>query len=298
MRKLSKFLLVFWLFLAVLAVLQVQAAAPRDVTINNNGVLLKGKFYVCEGAGPFPTVLVLHGFPGNDIDVLGMGARLSEAGFNALAFNYSGSHQSQGETNFENSQKDIQAAFEFLDLPENIATYKIDKTRILFGGWCYGGGMALAYAASHPEITAVFSVAGNDHGEFLREYARNPEFQKMVDEMFAAMAAPSGPARFAKGALPKEIVESGLDKLDPIFDLRKSASILAKKDILLIGGWNDRQVTIEQFVLPFYRALEKEQAKNVKIVAFQDDHYFKNSRAELAKTIIEWLKTILEKKKP
>jgi len=65
---------------------------------------------------------------------------------------------------------------------------------------------------------------------------------------------------------------------------------------MIVGGWNDRQVTVEQFVLPFYRALEKEQAKNVKIVAFQDGHDFKNSRAELARTIIEWLKTILGKK--
>jgi hypothetical protein len=30
-------------------------------------------------------------------------------------------------------------------------------------------------------------------------------------------------------------------------------------------------------------------------VAFQDGHDFKNSRAELAVTLIEWLKTILEK---
>jgi hypothetical protein len=117
----------------------------------------------------------------------------------------------------------------------------------------------------------------------------------MIDDMFAGVAAPAGPVRFAPGALPKEIAEAGIDKLNPIFDLRKSAPRLAQKDILLIGGWNDRLVTIDQFVLPFYRALEKEKAKNVKIVAFQDGHDFKNSRAELAVTLIEWLKTILEK---
>jgi hypothetical protein len=121
--------------------------------------------------------------------------------------------------------------------------------------------------------------------------------EKMIDEEFVALAAPAGPVRFAKGALPKEIAEAGIDKLNPIYDLRKNAPYLSTKDILLIGGWDDRQVTIDQFVLPFYRALEKAKAKKVKIAAFQDGHYFNNSRAELAHTIIEWLKTILGKKK-
>ena len=55
-------------------------------------------------------------------------------------------------------------------------------------------------------------------------------------------------------------------------------------------------MTIDQCILPFYRALEKAEAKNVKIVAFQDDHYFKNSREELVQAVMAWLETILGKK--
>jgi len=100
----------------------------------------------------------------------------------------------------------------------------------------------------------------------------------------------------AKGSRPEEIVAAGLDKLDPIYDLRASAAVLAGKEILLVGGWNDRQVTIDQFILPFYRALEKAQAKSVKILAFQDGHDFKNSRDELAQALIDWLHMVLEKR--
>ena len=298
MRQIIRFFQIVGFFSLVLMVSQGQATIPRDITIDSGGVHLKGKFYLAEGKGAFPTVILLHGLPGNEMDVLGLGSKLSEAGFNALTFNYSGTYQSQGQMSFENAQKDIEAVFEFVHQPGNVISYKIDPTRIHLGGWSFGGGMALAYAASHPEISAVFSVAGNDHGELLREYARYPELQKMIDDMFASMAAPAGPVRFAKGALPKEIAEAGLDKLDPIFDLKKSAPNLAQKGILLIGGWDDRQVTIEQFVLPFYRALEKEKARNVKIVGFQDDHYFKNSRSDVASTIIEWLKSTVDKKEP
>ena len=282
------------LFMAATLV-QGGSAVPSEITIDNHSVLLKGKFYICEGRGPFPTVILLNGMPGNETDVLGLGSIFSGAGFNALTFNYSGTYQSQGQMNMENAQQDIRAAFDFLHRQENIAAYKVDTSRILLGGWCFGGGMALGYAAGHPEVAAVFSVAPNDHGEFFREYARNPELKLIVDEMFADMTAPAGPVRFAKGALPKEIVEAGIDKLNPIFDLRKCAPKLAQKNILFIGGWNDRQTTMEQFILPFYRALEKEKATNTKIMAFQDDHYFKNSRVELAQVIIEWLKTISDK---
>ena len=298
MRTIFRLGMVFVFFLAFLAAAQAQAVTAKDIAIDNDGVLLKGKFYVCEGAGPFPTVLLLHGFPGNETDVLGLGARLAAAGINALTFNYSGTHQSQGLMSMDHAQNDIRAAFGFLRRPENIALYKIDADRIILGGFCFGGGMALGYASGRPEITAVFSIAGNDHGEFFREYARNPQMKKMIDEDFDALAAPGGTVRFVPGDLPKEIFATGTDRLNPIFDLRKCAPGLAQKDILLVGGWNDRQVAIEKIVLPFYRALEKAAAKNVKIVAFQDDHYFKDSREELAATLIEWLHSTLAGKKP
>ena len=224
------------LVLLVLAVAQSQASTPLDITIDRDGVLLQGKFYSVEGTGTFPTVILLHGFPGNEMDVLGIGIELSQAGINALTFNYSGTYHSQGQNSFGNTQKDIQAAFEFIHQSENIRKYKIDATRIYLGGWSYGGGMALTYAANHPEITAIFSVAGTDHGEFMREYVRNPQFQKMIDEIFASLKAPAGPVRLAKGATPKEIAETGFDKLNPSLDLRKSVPLLAEKNILLIGG--------------------------------------------------------------
>lgn len=298
MIPLSRSFQVIGLVLTVLATSQSQASTPIDITINRDGVLLEGKFYVSEGTGTFPTVILLKGFPGKEMDVLGIGIKLSQEGINAVTFNYSGTYQSQGEFNFENTQKDIHAAFKFLHQQDNTNKYKIDTTRIYLGGYSFGGGMALTYAARHPEMTTVFSVAGTDHGEFMREYARNPEMQEMVDDMFAGLADPDGPVRFAKGGTPKEIAEMKIIELNPTYHLRKSAPLLAQKDILLIGGWDDVRVTIDHNILPLYRALKNEKTKNVRIVAFQDDHSFKNSKAELALTIIDWLKTASERKIP
>jgi len=298
MKALLRLFQVSVLSLMVLTVPQSQASTPIDITINRDGVLLEGKFYVSEGTGTFPTVILLKGFPGKEMDVLGIGKKLSQEGINAVTFNYSGTYQSQGEFNFENTQKDIRAAFKFLHQQENTNKYKIDTTRVYLGGHSFGGGMALTYAANHPQISSVFSVAGTDHGEFMSEYTRNPEMQEMIDDMFAGLADPNGPVRFAKGGTPKEIAEMKIIELNPTYHLRKSAPLLAKKDILLIGGWDDVRVTIDHSILPLYRALKNEKAKNVRIVAFQDNHSFENSRAELAQTIIDWLKTASERKIP
>ncbi len=184
MIPLSRFILVVVLFLAVLAAAQGPPPTPAEITIDRDGLLMNGKYFIAEGTGTFPTVILLHGFPGNETDVLGLGSKISEAGINALTFNYSGTYQSQGLWSFENTQKDIQAAYNFLHQPENISHFKIDTSLIYLGGWSFGGGMALTYAANHPEIPSVFSIAGTDHGEFMREYFRNKEFAAVIDRMF------------------------------------------------------------------------------------------------------------------
>jgi len=273
---------------------QINASIPIDITIDRDGILLKGKFYMSDGNGPFPTVILLHGFIGNDADILGIGSRLSEIGVNVLTFNYSGTHKSEGKFNFENTQKDIQAAFEFIHQPRNIHEFKIDTARIYLGGYSYGGGMALTYAADHPEINAVFSIGGNDHGIFMEEYSRNPEMKKMIDKMFNDLKSQPEKVRFAPGGTPEEIAEINFITSNPTYHLLNSASLLAQKDILLIGGWDDQNVSVEKIVLPLYRALIKEKAKNVKISAVQDDHSFRHSREELAQIIIKWIKTIPE----
>jgi len=297
MRQVSKYFSIVFLLTTLLSIAQSQQSNSVDITVDRNGVLLKGKFYVAAGESIFPTVILLHGFPGNETDVLGIGDKLSQAGINALTFHYAGSYQSQGATSLENNQKDIDAAFDFIRKPDNIRKFKIDTTRIYLGGWCHGGGMALAYAACHPEVTTVFSIAGNDLGEFMRTYAGNPEFQKMVDQMFEEMIASPAAVRFDKGGLPKEMAETGIEKMNPIFDLKKNAPQLAKKDILLIGGWNDVQTTVDQFLLPLYRALQKEKAQKVQIAAFQDGHYFKNTKDDVGRMVVEWIKKAPERKK-
>ena len=174
--------------------------------------------------------------------------------------------------------------------------YKIDATRIYLCGYSYGGGMALTYAANHPEITAVVSIAGTDHGEFIREYTHNPDMQRWFDNWIAGLAAPEGPVRIENGFSIKAMIEMGIQNYMPTLDLKESAPLLANKHILLIGGWDDTRSSLESHLLPLYRALKNEDAKDVIITAVQDNHSFANSSTELVEIILDWLLSIEKEK--
>jgi pimeloyl-ACP methyl ester carboxylesterase len=281
-------LLITLILLAVLVSARSQDTIPADITIDRDGIELKGKFYQAEGEGNKPTVILLQGSPGNTIDVLGLGKRLSQLGINAMTFNFSGTHQSQGEMSFENCLADITAAFRFLKSPQSILTHKTDAASIFLAGYSFGGGMAMTYAVKHPEITSVISIAGPDWGEFFEDYIKYPEMKKSVDSGIDRSVT-TGIFRFEPESMPKDIGIPGLEKLDPDFYTIRSVSYLTNKDILIICGWDDFQIRMERHAIPLYRALKQEKAQKVQITAFQDDHSFSKSRDIMAQVLAEWI---------
>ncbi len=262
---------------------------PIPVSFHREKVLIQGRFHRAVGHRACPTVILLQGSPGNTEDVLGLGRRFASNGYNTLTFNYSGTQRSEGLSSFANSQLDIAAAYRFLEENDDLS---VDRSRLVLGGWSYGGGMALTYAARQPEVTAAFSLAGTDHGEFMREYIRDASYRSLVDGISDGLSVPDSPWRLAPGATPREIAERHL-AVDA-YDLRMAAPGLADRHLLLVGGWDDVNVKIENHLLPLYRVLQSEGARHVSIVAFQDGHGFENVRDKLADLIIRWMDAVLQ----
>jgi dipeptidyl aminopeptidase/acylaminoacyl peptidase len=251
--------------------------------------IIQGRFFSASAtASRSPTLLLLPGFPGSDDDVLGLGEAFSRQGLNVLTFNYRGTFQSEGRFSLEGTHVDIQAAFDFLQDEETVDKHGVDPTKLVLGGWSYGGGMGLIYAANHPEVAHVFSVAGTDHGAFAREYQRNESFASQIDAMFDGLRYPNGPVRFAR----KLAVSDGLVPNQALYDLLGHAEKLAARDVLLMGGWDDQNVTIERHILPCYRRLKDLGSDKVRIHAFQADHYFENSRSEMVAVVTEWIEAL------
>ena len=254
------------------------------IDFDSRGDTVYGKFAPGEGALPRTTALLVPGFPGSEDDVLGLAGSLSQRGINVLFFNYRGTYRSEGPFALAGSLEDIGAAMEYLRRESVVRRFQVEPSRIVLGGYSHGGGLSLIYAAAHPEIQRVFSIAGNDFGEFAREYRRDSAAAAALDKVFRELEAPSGPVRYGDEVPPGPLLEDP----DP-YDLRLHAPALADRDLLLVGGWDDHQVTIEHYVLPLYRALCEAGAEHVRIEALQDDHSFANSRRDLADLLAEWV---------
>lgn len=271
--------------MALLSAFPLSATEPLSVRFLSGGAALSGKFFPAAAGGPCPALLLNPGFPGGPDDVLGLGAALSGMGIHVLMFNPRGMHASEGNFSFPGTLQDIDAALNFLRGDGLPAGYRIDPDRVVLGGHSFGGGMSLAYAATHSEIRRIVSVAGTDHGEIVRKYRKSPEFKRGFEEMIKSVQSPGGPARFEFRTALQELID-GVGA----YDLRLAAPALADRDILILGGWEDDDTMVDDYLLPFYRALKKNGAEKVTFIVYHTDHGFRNVRDRLARDIARWVK--------
>jgi uncharacterized protein len=141
--------------------------------IYSHGKKLYAIFYLASGEAPHPTVLLMHGFPGNEQN-LDLAQAIRRAGWNVLFPHYRGSWGSEGSFSFSNSIEDTQTAIQFLRDPANVKKYGIDTKKIVLIGHSMGGFM-VAYAAAHdPAVAGVVMIsAWNIGAEFSKPLNKN-----------------------------------------------------------------------------------------------------------------------------
>jgi pimeloyl-ACP methyl ester carboxylesterase len=144
--------------------------------IPSHGAKMYSVIYIASGAGPHPTVLMLHGFPGNEKN-LDLAYSIRRAGWNVLVPFYRGAWGSAGTFSFTHALEDAQTSINFLRLPENVKKFRIDPDHIVLIGHSMGGFVA-AYATAHePKVFAAALIsAGNLGPASARQRASDPEF--------------------------------------------------------------------------------------------------------------------------
>ena len=259
---------------------------PEAFRITNEGIELQCYFHRAAGEGPFPTILLLQGGQSGGNDSLQIGANLAKSGVNSFTIHYRGAYLSEGVHTFKGIFKDVDYIFSLLHTEEFQKKYNIDRSKIIIGGYSFGGGVSLTVAANNPQIKYVFGVGFTDLSQISRMLANDPH---LAEEWFASAAkreAPEGPVR--------GLVESLRDwiKNPDMHDLRKLAPRFKGKKLLLIGGWEDSGPVVEDHLVPFYRALKKAGVEDVKIIMYHTDHSFRNVRKQLWADILEWISQI------
>jgi pimeloyl-ACP methyl ester carboxylesterase len=134
--------------------------------IPTHGKLVNALAYLAAGHGPHPTVVLLHGFPGNERN-LDLAQAIRRAGWNVLYFNYRGAWGSPGDFSFAHCIEDAEAALVWLRQPSNADRLRTDPARLVLVGHSMGGFVALETAARDPAVKAVITISAADMSEAL-----------------------------------------------------------------------------------------------------------------------------------
>jgi uncharacterized protein len=276
-----------FLLLLVLIGISFQLASqvnPVSIDLRNNGVKLDAKFYPANKTDKVTTVILLHGFPGNQSSPLGLAEKLNNAGFNILVFNYQGSYLSEGNFSFDNCIDNVSAAYDFLANPGNQMRFNIDTSKIVVYGYSFGGTIAIESAMYNDKIRNIVSIANDDHSVSLKKVAADSTYRKGYTQFIAKSFEPAGPFR---GDL-KTQMELYLQNIDR-YDLVKNAEKLKTKKVLFIVGWLDKTSFLEINTLPLYRKLQQLNAESISIKGYESDHRFNNVTDDLGVTITQWI---------
>jgi pimeloyl-ACP methyl ester carboxylesterase len=255
-------------------------AATSEVEFESAGARMFGVIYEAPGAGPHPTALVLHGFPGNERN-LDLAQAIRRAGWNAVFFHYRGAWGSEGEFSFGHVLADVAAVVDEIASPAFAAAHRIDASRIVLVGHSMGGFAALLSASELERVDCAASLAGANLGLW-NEALATPEG---TAGMTRALDGWRGPIRGATGAsLVADVRANGAR-----FDLRRHADALAAKPILLVAGSRDDVTPPALHHAPLAEAIGARPGARLTERVLDADHAFADRRVELTRLVVGWL---------
>jgi uncharacterized protein len=258
----------------------IDAAFPpglAEVSFDSGGDRLNGHIYLANGAGPHPTVILLHGFPGNEKN-LDLAQALRRDGFNVLFFHYRGAWGSEGVYSFTHLIEDVGAAASFLRA--KAADYRVDTAKLITLGHSMGGFAALQGAARDPAIACTGAIAPANLGARVFAFDQSPEFEAgfraYADslQMLAGFDGERGVAEIRANA--------------ETFELQTLTPGLAGKQVLIVGADKDASVSLDNLIRPLIAAYEADPALRTTGVILPGDHSFSWSREALINTVADW----------
>ncbi|MEP3891328.1 MAG: alpha/beta fold hydrolase [Hellea sp.] len=259
---------------------QIDASNPPAIVelgIDSYGDRLNGILYQANGAGPHPTVILLHGYPGNEKN-LDLAQSMRRAGFNVLFFHYRGAWGSGGEFSFTHVIEDVGSAADYLR--DNANEYRVDPDRLLMIGHSMGGFAALQGAAQDEAVTCVAAIAPADVGRIADIAKSDAEFEQSFADGANALPMLSG--------WSGQKVTAELKANRDAFSLIDLAPKLDGKSVLLIAGDKDSVIAPDVFHSPLVAAYAAQPDIALTHTVITGDHSFSWSRFELSNNILNW----------
>ena len=234
--------------------------------IPTGGVAINGVAYIPAGAGAHPTVVLLHGLPGNEKN-LDLAQAIRRAGWTVVTFNYRGSWGSPGTFSFRGNLADAKAVLAYVRDPANAAKLGVDPKKLVIAGHSMGGWVTSQTAGADPALAGAILISSAD----MAALAKAPEPARLNTasgnmEALAGVTAASmaqemttlGDASFAAAApgLAKHplLVLTSDDGLAPVADalaanVTKLGGKVTAVHVATDHGWSGARIRLETEVL-------------------------------------------------
>lgn len=253
------------------------SASPRArmevLHIPSGGVEINGVAYLAAGPGPHPTIVICHGWPGNEKN-LDLAQALRRAGWNAITFNYRGAWGSPGNFRFAQNPEDARAVLAMLRQPDMAARLGIDTSRIVLAGHSMGGWVTAKVASDEPGLAGAILISAANMGLLGR----------MPDDRLLAQAA--GNSEGLAGTSPA-IQAAELREKAAAFDVRANAAGLARQPLLVLTS-DDGLKPMTDPLVTAARAAGGRVSEHHQ----PTDHSWSDARLTLARKIYDWLKAL------
>ncbi len=253
----------------------VHPARMEVLHIPSGDLAINGVAYLAAGAGPHPTLVIAHGWPGNEKN-LDLAQAVRRAGWNAITFNYRGSWGSPGSFRFAHVPEDTAAVLAYLRRPAIAAQLGVDRSRLVLAGHSMGAWATALTAAHDPALKGVITISLADLGlvggapraQLIERSAANSETladtspEIMADELIANAAVnrdAAGAAGLAK--LPMLVLTSD-DGLAPGSDSLVAAiraaggTRVTTAHVPTDHSWSDARLQLETLVIDWISALQ------------------------------------------
>jgi pimeloyl-ACP methyl ester carboxylesterase len=243
-------------------------AGMSELFIPSGGSVIAGFIYKPNGTQKHPTLLLLHGYPGNERN-LDLAQVVRSHGWNVIYFNYRGSWASQGQFSFINCVEDVKNVVAFCK--SHADSLRIDTSNIVLFGHSMGGWICLKALSQLPGIKKGFALSTWNIGNDLKDI-------KTEEQMI--QRAKTGGEYFVLNTSIKDIFLPVLNNR-AYYDLNNDAAALAKKQVIMLDEHNGNKQLAE--------TIKSVNRSYFNYEVWATDHPFTNKRVALMKKVIEFL---------
>lgn len=259
-------------------------ASMAPVIFESGGSKILGTMFIASGAELHPVIILLHGFPGNEVNY-DLAHAFKRQGFNVLVFHYRGCWGSEGNYSWQNLIEDTGEAINFVKSDYACEKFRIDKNKIILIGHSMGGFAALYNSILHDEIKNVVSIAGFNSGAFGEILAAN----KMIYDYSVQTIQPAVP--FVKVESAEKLMDEYIANKTE-WNLLNHIDKLSQKNILMVASKYDTIAPIDIHHNPLADKLRSKMEngrRKMEEHILETGHSFSDKRIELAKIITGWL---------